>query len=134
MRLSTARLPAAAALLALAAPAGAAGGGSSEVVSLGTFNVPIIDGGRVDGSLQLELAVTPADRADVQQLGAAQPALRAAVLGAVLDFAQLRASPRVAVDADALSQALDAAARAADPAAAHVLILEVRTRSASPAP
>lgn len=128
MRPSTARLPAAAALLAMATPVGAADGGNSEIVSLGTFNVPIIDGGRVDGILHLELVIAPADRSDVRRLAVSQPTVRAAVLGAVLDFAQLRASPRVAVDANALSQALDAAARAADPAAGHVLILEVRTR------
>ncbi|MFL9841586.1 hypothetical protein ABS767_11475 [Sphingomonas sp. ST-64] len=134
MRFSTARLALAASLLAIAAPVGASGGESGGVVPLGTFNVPIVDGGRIDGSLQLALAIAPAAGADAAQLGAAQPAIRAAVLGAVLDFAQLRASPRVAVDADALSRALDAAAHSVDPAAGHVLILEVRTRSAPAMP
>lgn len=131
-----ARLTAAAALLAVAAPAGAAGGGGGDaaVVPLGKFRVPIIDAGRVDGDLELDLAVAPADGADAEQLGTAQPALRAAVLSALLDFAQLRASPRVAVDAVALAETLDAAAHAADPHAGHILILEVRTSAPRGAP
>ncbi|UUX98970.1 hypothetical protein [Sphingomonas sp. J315] len=136
MRRSAARLTAAAALLAVAAPAGAAGGGSgdSSVVPLGKFRVPIIDAGRLDGNLELDLAITPAEGADPAQLGSAQPALRAAMLSALLDFAQLRASPRVAVDAEALAQALNTAAHAADPHAGNVLILEVRTSTAPSAP
>ncbi len=136
MRRSAARLTAAAALLAVAAPAGAAGGGGGEssVVPLGKFRVPIIDAGRLDGNLELDLAITPAEGVDPAQLGSAQPALRAAVLSALLDFAQLRASPRVAVDAEALAQALNTAAHAADPHAGHVLILEVRTSTAPSAP
>ncbi len=136
MRRPAARLTAAAALLAVAAPAGAAGGGGGEaaVVPLGKFRVPIVDAGRVDGDLELDLAIAPAEGVDAAQLGAAQPALRAAVLSALLDFAQLRASPRVAVDAEALATLLDSAAHAADPLAGHVLILEVRTSPASGAP
>ncbi|MDR6853505.1 hypothetical protein J2Y54_003025 [Sphingomonas sp. BE123] len=137
MRRPVARLTAAAALLAVAAPAGAAGGGGggdSAVVPLGKFRVPIIDAGRMDGDLELELAVTPGEGGDAAALGAAQPALRAAMLSALLDFAQLRASPRVAVDAEALATLLDNAAHAADPQAGHVLILEVKTRAARGAP
>ncbi len=133
MRRTAARLTAAAALLAVAAPAGAAGGGGGDaaVVPLCKFRVPIIDAGRLDGDLELELAITPADGVDAGALGTAQPALRAAML---LDFAQLNASPRVAVDAEALAHMLDAAAHAADPQAGHVLILEVRTSPARGAP
>lgn len=136
MRRSAARLTAAAALLAVAAPAGAAGGGGGEssVVPLGKFRVPIIDAGRFDGDLELDLAITPAEGIDAAQLGTLQPALRAAVLSALLDFAQLRASPRIAVDAAALAEALDSAVHAADPQAGHVLILEVRTKPARSAP
>lgn len=136
MRRPAARLTAAAALLAVAAPAGAAGGGGGDaaVVPLGKFRVPIIDAGRLDGDLELELAITPAAGVDAGALGTAQPALRAAMLSALLDFAQLNASPRVAVDAEALAHMLDAAAHAADPQAGHVLILEVRTSPARGAP
>lgn len=136
MRRPAARLAAAAALVAMAAPAGAAGGGGGEaaVVPLGKFRVPIIDAGRVDGDLELDLAVAPADGADAAALGGSEPALRAAMLSALLDFAQLNASPRVAVDAEALAKALDTAAHAADPHAGHVLILEVRTSPAPGAP
>lgn len=132
MRRPATRLTAAAALLAVAAPAGAAGGGGGDaaVVPLGKFRVPIVDAGRLDGDLELDLAIAPAEGGDASQLGTAQPALRAAMLSALLDFAQLRASPRVAVDAVALAEALDRAAHAADPQAGHVLILEVRTKPA----
>lgn len=128
------RLATAAALLALATPAGASGGGEggggAAVVPLGKFRVPIIDAGRMDGDLQLDLAITPAEGVVPAQLEAVQPALRAAMLAALLDFAQLEASPRVAVDAASLSHALDAAAHAADPVAGHVLILGVRAAPA----
>lgn len=136
MRRPAARLTAAAALIAMAAPAGAAGGGGGDaaVVPLGKFRVPIIDAGRMDGDLELDLAITPADGADAATLGAAEPALRAAMLSALLDFAQLNASPRFAVDAEALAKALDTAAHEADPQAGHVLILEVRTSPARGAP
>lgn len=136
MRRPAVRLAAAAALIAMAAPAGAAGGGGGDaaVVPLGKFRVPIIDAGRVDGNLELDLAIAPADGADAAALGASEPALRAAMLSALLDFAQLNASPRIAVDAEALAKALDTAAHAADPHAGHVLILEVRTSPAPAAP
>lgn len=136
MRRPAARLTAAAALIAMAAPAGAAGGGGGDaaVVPLGKFRVPIIDAGRMDGDLELDLAIAPADGADAAALGAAEPALRAAMLSALLDFAQLNASPRFAVDAEALAKALDTAAHEADPQAGHVLILEVRTSPSRSAP
>lgn len=107
---------------------GGGGGGSGDgphLVELEPIQVPIIESDRVSGTLNLKLALNAADDQVKGELAAAQPELRAAALGAVLEFARLRASPFRAVDAAELDHELSAALGHAKPGIAKVLIVEV---------
>ena len=119
-------LPAALALMgARSAEPGAAA--DAAIVSMEPFSVPIVDGGRVQGMLDVKLALRAA-ATDASELDSAMPGLRAAVRSAVAEHARLYASPWQAVDAAALTGALDKAAAVSSPVATTVLVTEVRAR------
>lgn len=119
-------LPAALALMGATAPASEASA-DLAVVAIGTLAVPVVDGGRVDGTLEAKVAVRASD---ADTVSARLPILRASLRSAMAEEARLRVSPWQAVDAAELSVALDRAARKTLPAAAGVLLLEVRARPA----
>jgi hypothetical protein len=132
--MATNRLWMAAAMLMAHAPAvGAAEGADKKeaaplsplLVPMAEIAVPIIDAGQIEGVLRFTLVLRAKDAASAAMLAEQEPRLRAAALGAGLEFARLRASPYRPVDVPRLSQALDAALRATDPAAERVLIVKV---------
>lgn len=99
------------------------------VVDMPMVSVPIIDGGRVEGALQVKLAMNAAGPGEVDRVTAALPRLRSAALVTLVEFARLHASPFRAVDNEKLSASLDKALRQAEPAVASVLLLEVSARA-----
>ncbi|MBW4330449.1 hypothetical protein KY084_06120 [Stakelama sp. CBK3Z-3] len=120
------RLLPAAPLLFLAPPLWAAEGeaAGAGVTQLDPFHVPIVDGSRIVGRLDLLVAVEP----DAQGHGPiVQPVVRAALFSAMIEFARLHASTRLPIDVGALSGALDNAVQQAHGGAGKVLLLEVRT-------
>lgn len=115
-------------LLAVQTPAVASeGGGAGALPPPEAFVIPIIDAGRMDGRLNVQLIVLPGPGIAPTAIEGERPRLRAALLATLLDFAQISASPRMPVDCGALSASLDRAVRAAVPGAARVLIIEART-------
>jgi hypothetical protein len=110
---------------------GAASGPTGEpmLVDMSQVAVPIIDGDRVQGMLQVRLAFNTADSAGVDQVTAALPRLRSATVVTLVEFARLHASPFRAVDSDRLSRALSDSLRKAEPAVTEVLLLEVSAKS-----
>lgn len=111
----------------------AGGGGAAEglhLVPMDEIRVPIVEGNRADGALQLKLVLVLPDAAAVEQSTAALPALRATTLAAALEFARLYASPMMPVDAAKLAEGLTAALHAQDPRIERVLITEVSARRA----
>lgn len=93
------------------------------------IQVPIVDGGHVQGLLTVKL-VLESDAGDAPAVTAAEPRLRSALLSATGEFAQLRASPYIPVDASRLSADVSAAVRRDLPAVKRVLIVEVSARPA----
>lgn len=120
-------------LLVLAPPVSASGGesggagGGAAALEMQPLSVPIVDGSRMVGRLDLVLLVEPDPKAPMTF---AAPVVRAALYAAAAEFARLNVSTRLPVDASKLSHMLDKAAHDADPAAARVLLIEVRTTPA----
>lgn len=99
------------------------------MLTIAPIQVPIVDGGHVQGLLTVKL-VLDSDGGDGAAVTAAEPRLRSALLSATGEFARLRASPYIPVDATRLSAELSAAARRELPAVKRVLITEVSARPA----
>lgn len=93
------------------------------------IQVPIVDGDHVQGLLTVKL-VLDSDAVDVAAVTAAEPRLRSALLSATGEFARLRASPYIPVDAARLSAEVSAAMRREMPVVKRVLIVEVSARPA----
>ena len=120
------------ALLAAACPAtvraSEGGGGAASVVPIAELRVPVLDGGRLAGTLRVQAALDYADPALGAGAAARAPAFRDAALSAGLEFARLHVSAFAPIDAALLSQALTRAAQAVDPHVRKVLILDVSAR------
>ena len=99
------------------------------MLTIAPIQVPIVDGGHVQGLLTVKL-VLDSDGGDGAAVTAAEPRLRSALLSATGEFARLRASPYIPVDATRLSAEVSAAARRELPAVKRVLITEVSARPA----
>lgn len=119
-------VPAALALMGASAPANDLSI-DLAVVALGTFTVPVVDGGRVGGMLEARIAVRTSDAGAVSDR---LPVFRSTLRTALAEEARLRVSPWQAVDTAELTAALDKAARHSSPAIAGILLLEVRARPA----
>lgn len=101
------------------------------MLTIAPIQVPIVDGGHVQGLLTVKLVLdSDSDGGDGAAVTAAEPRLRSALLSATGEFARLRASPYIPVDATRLSAELSAAARRELPAVKRVLITEVSARPA----
>lgn len=109
------------------APVAASGGGAGELhlVPMDEVSVPIIDGDRTDGKLEFKLVLEARNEEAAQQLTAALPVLRAATVGAGIEFARLYASPMMPLDARRLASEMTAALQAQDARVARVLLVEV---------
>lgn len=110
-----------------ASASGEAGGANAELhlVTMDEMNVPIVDGARTDGTLRYQIVIAAKNEAGRQELTAALPVLRAASLGAGLEFARLYASPMMPVDAARLASDMTAALQAQNPKVDRILLVKV---------
>lgn len=112
-------------------PAGralASGGGDGEephLVKMTPIAVPIVDSGRVAGTLNFQLVLEVHDAATADKLAEAMPSLRMAAIAGGLEFARLDASALRAVNVADLDKSLTAALKAAAPEVDRVLIVGV---------
>ncbi|PNU01864.1 hypothetical protein [Novosphingobium guangzhouense] len=67
------------------------------------IDVPIVDGGRLDGVLHVSITLQAKGADEAAELGKRMPELRAAALPAVIEFARLCASRFAPVDVERLS-------------------------------
>ena len=107
------------------ASASGGGGGGANFVPLEPISVPIVDGGRTQGTLRVKLVLAMADEAAAAGATATLPKLRAASVATVLEFARLYASPHAPVDAGRLAAELKKTLHGADAGVRRVLIVEV---------
>jgi len=103
---------------------------AEQFVAMDEISVPIVDAGRIDGVLRVSIVLEARDTAAAAGLARRMPELRAAGLGAAIEFARLHASPFNAVDVRKLSEVLAPALRRIDPAIARVLIVKVSALAA----
>ena len=119
-----------AASIAGAAPGHAQQAQAETFVAMQEISVPIVDASRIDGVLRVSIVLEAKDAAGAASLARRMPELRAAGLGAAIEFARLHASPFTPVDVRRLSGMLAPALRGVDPAIARVLIVKVSALAA----
>ncbi|WP_395391353.1 hypothetical protein WBP07_12300 [Novosphingobium sp. BL-8A] len=95
----------------------------ANLVKLEQIDTPIVDAGRIDGVMHLQLVVETGSASTANDLSQRMPELRAASLAASIEFARLRASPFTALDVSKLSQSLTPALQRVDPDISRVLIV-----------
>ena len=110
---------------ASAAASAADAGAEAHLVPMDALVVPIVDGGRSAGTLRIKLVLAAADAGAAERIAASLPPLRAASVGAALEFARLYASPMTPVNAERLAGDMTATLRAADAGVRRVLVVEV---------
>ncbi|HEY0043625.1 MAG TPA: hypothetical protein VGB62_03655 [Allosphingosinicella sp.] len=94
-------------------------------VPLDDVVVPIVGTRRVEGTLRVRLVVEADDESAAAALEKRMPELRAASLGAAVEFSRLYGSPLAAVDAERLRGDMNAALAAAGVPQDRVLVTEV---------
>lgn len=100
------------------------------ILTIDEIATPIFSPARIDGSLNVTIAVEGENAAALTELRDRMPQLRAALLTATLEFSRLHASGFTPVDAEKLNADLTASLKQLHPAVKRVLILKL---SASPA-
>lgn len=115
---------------ALQASGGGEAGGGMHLVPMDEIRVPVVEGSRADGTLQLKLVLVAKDAAAAEAATADLPQLRAASLAAALEFARLYASPMMPVDVERLAEDMTAAIHHQDERIGRVLVVEVMARRA----
>ena len=112
----------------------ASGGGGApdglHLVPMDEIRVPVVEGSRADGTLQLKLVLVAKDSASAEGATADLPQLRAASVAAALEFARLYASPMLPVDVKRLTDDMTAAIHHQDARIGRVLVVEVMARRA----
>lgn len=110
--------------------ASGAGAGAADLhlVPMDLIQVPVVEGNRADGTLQLKMVLVTRDAAAADKATADMPRLRASSVAAALEFARLYASPMMPIDAMRLSEDMTAAVHQQDQAISKVLIVEVMAR------
>jgi hypothetical protein len=98
-------------------------------VPLEELEVPIVDSGRLDGTLRVRFVLNAVDDGAADALAERQPELRSLALGAATEFGRIYASGLAPVNAEILKQKAKAAIIQAHPGVADVLVVQV---SASP--
>lgn len=116
--------------LAAIAPGHAQQAKAETLVPMEEISVPIVDAGRIDGVLRVSIVLEARDAAGAASLAQRMPELRAAGLGAAIEFARLHASPFTPVNVRKLSDALTPALRGVDPGIARILIVKVSALAA----
>ena len=130
------RLPIAGAALIVLAAGGiatasfASSGADAEpvelhLVPLEELSVPIVDSGRIDGTLRVKFIVNAADSGTADMLSDRGPELRSLALGAATDFGRIYASGLAPVNAEILKQKTKTALQKAYPSIADVLVVQV---------
>lgn len=107
---------------------GAGEAGDGELVTMEAIAVPIVDGAKLQGTLQFRLVLEASDGAAAERLAGNMPGLRTEALATGAEFSRLRASPFLAVDAQRLSAEMTEALRARERGIARVLLVEVAAR------
>ena len=98
-------------------------------VPLEELEVPIVDSGRLDGTLRVSFVVNAKDSGTADRLGERLPELRSLALGAATEFGRIYASGLAPVNAEILKKKVKAAIAKAHPDIADILVTQV---SASP--
>lgn len=119
-----------AASLAAAVPGHAQQAPAETFVAMQEISVPIVDAGRIDGVLRVSVVLEAKDAAGAAGLARRMPELRAAGLGAAIEFARLHATPFTPVDVRRLSGMMAPALHGVDPAITRVLIVKVSALAA----
>lgn len=124
-------IPIAIAGLLAVSPALAAeeGGLAPGLIAVEPITVPIIDGGRLRGTLRFTVVLDAGSAEAAGPVAAIMPQNRAALLAAAMEFARLCVSAEAPVDVARLASDLRTAVRAASPGVRNVLIVEVRAVS-----
>ncbi len=114
---------------ATVAPA-AADGPTPEphLVPMPNLAVPIVDGGRVTGLLNVKLVLSASDAAGASAITANMARLRSAAVAGSLEFGRLYASPFKPVNSEILAADLTTFLHEQEAAVAQVLIVEVAAR------
>ena len=120
----------AAAAVTAAAPGHAQELPAAPFVAMGEISVPIVDAGRIDGVLRVSIVLEARDAAGASRLARKMPELRAAGLGAAIEFARLHASPFTPVNVHKLAGTLEPALRGVDGTIARILIVKVSALAA----
>ncbi len=105
--------------------AGGGGDGSVHLIAMPLIDVPIVEGYRTTGRMRARLTLRVATPEAATAVETAMPALRESALAAAGEFARLRASPYLPVDAERLSHEMTAAITSRDHAVGSVLIVEL---------
>ena len=116
--------------LASAAPVHAEETQAASFVAMEEISVPIVDAGRIDGVLRVSVVLQARDVAGAARLARKMPELRAAGLGAAIEFARLHASPFTPVNVHKLAGTLEPALRGVDGTIARILIVKVSALAA----
>lgn len=106
------------------------GAGGLHLVPIEEIRVPVVEGNRADGTLQMKLVLVAKDAASASEASADLPLLRATSVAAAIEFARLYASPMLPVDVKRLSEDMTAAIHHQDPRISRVLVVEVMARRA----
>jgi hypothetical protein len=107
------------------ASGGEEGAEGLHLVPMEMIRVPVIEGNRADGTLQVKLVLVARDAAAALEAGEDLPRLRATSVATALEFARLYASPMLPVDVERLSADMTAAIHQQDQRIQKVLVVEV---------
>ena len=99
-------------------------------VAMQEISVPIVDARRMGGVLRGSVVLEARDAASAASLAQRMPELRAAGLGAAIEFARLHASPFAPVNVRKLSDTLAPALHSVEPGIARILIVKVSALAA----
>lgn len=103
---------------------------AAPFVAMNEISVPIVDAGRIEGVLRVSIVIEARDAAGASRLARKMPELRAAGLGAAIEFARLHASPFTPVNVHKLAGTLEPALRGVDSTIARILIVKVSALAA----
>jgi flagellar basal body-associated protein FliL len=100
------------------------------LVDMKELAAPIVDAGRIDGVLRVQVTLQAPDASSAARLAGKMAELRAAGLSTLIEFARLYASQFNPVDVKKLSAALIPAFSRVEPSIVNVFIVKVSARGA----
>lgn len=99
------------------------------LLTVDEIQTPIFGASRIEGTLNLALAVEASDKVVADQLRDKMPLIRSALLASSIEYSRLHVSGLAPVNAERLNAALNASVKGMSPGIERVLLLRV---SASP--